>query len=33
MEEKDFKKISIDNTEDVYTLSKLEVEEKEYRKI
>ena len=33
MEEKDFKKISIDNTEEVYTLSTLEGEEKEYRKI
>ena len=33
MEEKDLKKISIDNTEEIYTLSTLEGEEKEYRKI
>ena len=33
MEEKDLKKISIDNTEEMYTLSTLEGEEKEYRKI
>ena len=33
MEEKDLKKISIDNTEQIYTLSTLEGEEKEYRKI
>ena len=29
MEEKDLKKISIDNTEEIYTLSTLEGEEKE----
>ena len=33
MQEKDLKNISIDNTEEVYTLSTLEGEEKEYRKI
>lgn len=33
MEEKELKNISIDNTEEVYTLSTLEGEEKEYRKI
>ncbi|MGX7111434.1 DUF1292 domain-containing protein [Gemella cuniculi] len=33
MQEKDIKNISIDNTEEVYTLSTLEGEEKEYRKI
>lgn len=33
MEEKELKNISINNTEEVYTLSTLEGEEKEYRKI
>ena len=33
MQEKDLKNISIDNTEEVYILSTLEGEEKEYRKI
>ena len=33
IKEKDLKKISIDNTEEIYTLSTLEGEEKEYRKI
>ena len=33
MQEKDLKNISIDNTEEVYTLSTLEGEEKEYLKI